>query len=146
MTEIAAISAFISSIKNATDIARVIKDAGVSLEKAEVKFKVAELIESLAEAKIQASEVKELLQEKDQKIAELEKAFSLKSKLFRDGDAYYETIEDGRPVGAPYCSYCWEANHRAIHLTQIMGSLGDWYCPACKNTYNRKRVHILPES
>ncbi len=143
MTDIAAISAFITSIKNATDIVKVIREAGTTLEKAEVKLKLAELIEALAEAKIQASEVKELLQEKDSQIAELKKAFEMKESLVRAGDAYHEINDASEPIGSPYCSHCWEVKHTAVHLSQIAGSMGDWNCPACKNTYSRKMVHIL---
>lgn len=142
MTEFAMISAFIASIKNATDIAKVIKEAGVTLEKAEIKFKLAELIEALAEAKIQASEVKELLQEKDDQIAELKKAFEMKDRLFRKGDAYYEINDTGNPIGYPYCSHCWEAKHSAIHLTQIVGGF-DWNCPACQIPFSYKSVQVF---
>jgi hypothetical protein len=113
------------------------------LEKAEIKLKIAELIEALAEAKIQASEVKEVVQEKDQRIAELEKAFELKAKLIRKGDAYYESSERAEPIGSPYCSHCWEVKHSTIHLNHVITGPLDWICPACKNTYSRKRVHIL---
>lgn len=146
MPDIAAIGAFIASIKNATDIAKVIREAGTTLEKAEIKLKLAELIEALAEAKIQASEIKEVLQEKDRKIAELEKAFELNAKLVRKDDAYYEISEEGEPIGAPFCSHCWEINHVTVHLNHMLGGMMDWICPACKNTYTRRRVHILTAS
>lgn len=142
MTEIAAISAFITSIKNATDIAKVIREAGVSLEKAEINFKLAELIGALADAKIQASEVKELLQEKDGQIAKLKKAFEMKDSLVREGDAYYKVNDAGKPNSSPYCSHCWEVNHIPVHLTQIVGGMGDWNCPACQNSYSRKTVSL----
>ncbi len=46
MPDIAAISAFVGSIKTAAEIAKAIKEAGLSLEKAETKLKMAELIPS----------------------------------------------------------------------------------------------------
>src|SRR5262245_12510651 len=72
MPDISAITAILASIKHATDIAKVVKDADYSLENAETKLKMAELIGSLADVKMQAAEIKELVLEKDKRIAELE--------------------------------------------------------------------------
>ncbi|HEY0083233.1 MAG TPA: hypothetical protein VGB61_10615 [Pyrinomonadaceae bacterium] len=135
MADIATISTFLTSIKTATEIAKAIKSVDVSLEKAETKLKIADLIESLAEARMQAAEIQEILQEKDGRIAELEKAFELKSKLVRDGDAYYQADENNKPTGDPYCSHCWEVNHKTIHLHY--GLLRKQKkCPACQNFYD----------
>ena len=48
----AAISSVLSSIKAATDIAKLVRESGLTLEKAEVKLKLAELVEKLADAKL----------------------------------------------------------------------------------------------
>jgi hypothetical protein len=142
MPDVATIAAFITSIKNATDLAKAIKEAGGSLEKAEAKLKLADLMESLAEARIQAAEVQEILQAKDKKIAELEEAFKLKSKLVRSIDAYYEIDESGKPTGAPYCSHCWEVNHKTVHLHTDFPPIRK-ICPACKTRYDNSRVHSM---
>ncbi len=76
--EITSITAFIGSIKTATEIAKTIKDAGTTLEQAEAKFKMAELISLLADAKIQAAEIQEVILEKDKRIKELEELFKIK--------------------------------------------------------------------
>jgi hypothetical protein len=135
MADIATIGTFLTSIKTATEIAKAIKSVDVSLEKAETKLKIADLIESLAEARMQAAEIQEILQEKDGRIAELEKAFELKSKLVRDGEAYYQVDENGNPTGDPYCSHCWEVNHKTIHLHFGL-RMRHRSCPACKNIYD----------
>jgi hypothetical protein len=116
MADIVTIGAFLTSVKNATEIAKAIRNVDVSLEKAETKLKMAELIESLADAKIQAAEILDILKAKDEKILELERAFELKSQLVRKHDAYYEADSSGNPVGKPYCSHCWEVDHKTIHL------------------------------
>lgn len=135
MTDVATISTFLGSIKTATDIAKAIRSANVTLEKAEIKLRMAELIESLAEAKIQAAEIQDILQEKDRRIVDLEHAFELKSKLVRKKNAYYELNENGDPVGDAYCSYCWEVNHRTVHLNYSVG-MNQRNCPSCKTDYD----------
>jgi hypothetical protein len=143
MADIATIGAALASIKNATEIVKAIRAAGASLEKAEASLKMAALMEALAEAKMQVVEVQEIIQEKDKKIAELESAFELKSKLVRNGDAYYEVNEEsGKPKGDPYCSNCWEANHKTVHLNTRFPPI-DKICPVCKNTYNKQQVPSL---
>lgn len=145
MADITALAAFLTSIKTAANIAKAIKEAGISLEKAEVKFKMAELIEALADAKIHAAEIQEVLQEKDRVISELGKAFELKSKLTRSGDAYYEIDEHGNPIGDPFCSHCWEVHHKAVHVNYDFQKFSK-SCPACKTRYDSECVQSLPRS
>ncbi len=121
MPDVATIGAFLTSLKAATDIAKALKSADISLENAETKLKMAELIESLADAKMQAADIQEVIQEKDKRIAELEAEFDSKSKLVRHYDAYYEIDDTGQPTGAPYCSHCWEVNHKRVHVHRKIG-------------------------
>lgn len=48
MPDIATISAFLGSIKTATELAKAIKGADLSLEKAETKLKMANLIQKMS--------------------------------------------------------------------------------------------------
>ncbi|TXI83481.1 MAG: hypothetical protein E6Q40_10930 [Cupriavidus sp.] len=57
MHGITTITALLGGVKTATDIARGIKDSGVTLEAAEMKFKLAELISALAGVKMEAATV-----------------------------------------------------------------------------------------
>ena len=105
---------------------------------------MAELISALADAKIQAAEIQDLLSEKDKAIADLEKAFEIQSTLNRYQDGYYVIDESGNPYGDPFCSYCWEVNHKAVHLH--WGDKRDAVCGACKNIYQYRRVPILEKN
>jgi len=135
MPDIVTIGAFLSSVKSATDIAKAIRSADASLERAEMKLKMAELLESLAEAKVQATDIRDLLTEKNNRIAELEAAFQFKGKLVRHGDAYYEAA-DGSPTGAPYCSRCWEVDKKLVHVTEF--SSGQTHRGSCKTPYRSR--------
>jgi len=139
MPDLATISAFIGSIKTATELAKAIKGADLSIEKAETKLKMAELISALADAKIQAAEIQDLLQEKDERIKELEKSLETKFKLVRHKGRYYEGDENGKFKEEPFCTKCWEVDSLAVHLKHIED---DYYiCLNCKNTFGN-----LPES
>ena len=59
MVGITTVGSIFTSVKTAIDIAKLIKDSGVSLEKAEVKLQLAELIGALANVKIELKSWKE---------------------------------------------------------------------------------------
>ena len=136
MPDIATISAFLGSIRTATELAKAIKGADLTLEKAETKLKMAELISALADAKIQAAEIQELIQEKDKRIKELEEAFKLKSKLQYKDFAYYQVNENNNTFGEPYCSYCWEQKQKTVRLARPHPRSHFIVCPDCKNSFS----------
>jgi hypothetical protein len=84
---------------------------------------------------MEAADVREAMAEKDRRIAELESALELKAVLVRHNDAYYQASATGKLTGGPYCSRCWEADHRARHLTRGLGSGTTTHCPTCKSNY-----------
>jgi len=146
MPDIPTVAAIISGVKNSIDIATAIKAAGASLEQAERNLQLAGLIESLVDVKLQAAEIKESVEEKDKRIAELEEALANKGAVVHVHGAYHMRDGKGRPTGYPICSYCWEVNHRLIHLVQV-GGWGrvrlNWKCPACKTTYHHRALRVF---
>lgn len=133
MDSITVIGSIFTSVKSAIDIAKIIKDSDVNLEKAEVKLQVAELISSLAEIKIELTQVQDLIAEKDARIAELEESLSIKEKVIKHRDAYYFVNENSVPEGDPCCLHCWETNRKIRSLSHV--SRQETYCPACKTKY-----------
>ena len=134
MTDIASISAILSSIKTATDLARLLKDSKASLERAEVKLKLADLIGALADARIELSELQTLVLEKDKRIDEL------KLKLRDSGNtvgylgARYLADEDGEPFGGPFCPTCFAKSKELYPLTNWSPGTDTHKCGNCGNT------------
>ena len=145
MPDIATMSAFIGSIKTATELAKAIKGADLSLEKAETKLKIAELMSALADAKILAAEIQGLLQQKDKEIKGLKSELEFKPKLIRKDGCYFDTNELDKNLYEPFCSQCWEVKKVPVHLSKqssvlLTGGgkprrLLSYYCPTCKNPY-----------
>ena len=52
MPDIATIAAALNSLKTATDIVKFIRESDLSIERAELKLKLADLVGALAEAKL----------------------------------------------------------------------------------------------
>lgn len=147
MVDIALIATALKSLKTATDIAKFLRESDLSLERAELKLKLADLVSALADAKIQVVEIQETLQEKDKRIAELEEAFQMKDKLVRRYDAYYNADETGNPVGVPYCLRCWENDHKKHQLVIKAGSnRSRTVCTSCGHEYVRHLTEEIREN
>jgi hypothetical protein len=129
--DMTSISTVLSSIKTATDIAKLIKDSDVSLEKAESKLKLAELISALADAKIEITEIQQILLEKDTELREVKNQLVAKEKLQWDKPYYW--LVDGSKKDGPFCQHCYDKHRELIRLQG--DDEGYWECKACKNSY-----------
>lgn len=138
MPDLATIGAALSSLKTAIDIAKFLRSSDLSLERAELKLKLADLVGALADAKIELVEVQESLTEKDKRIAELEAAFQSKDMLVRRYDAYYGADAEGNPVGVPYCLRCWETDHRKRQLVHAAKDRHSRVCTSCGHQYDNR--------
>jgi len=131
MPDIATIGAALGSIKTATDIAKIIKDSGSSLEQAEIKYKVAELISALADAKIEIADVQGIILDKDRVINELRESIEKKESLQWDKPYYWKVSGDDKD--GPYCQKCYDLE---THLIRLQGGKnGSWNCKVCENNF-----------
>jgi hypothetical protein len=118
----------------------------LSLQRAELKLKLADLVSALAEAKIELTEIQETLSVKDKQIAELEDAFQSKDSLIRHYDAYYLADENGKPAGTAYCLRCWENDHKKHQLVEDAKEHTKRVCTACGHRYSGRMTSdfVLP--
>ncbi|MCW5203214.1 hypothetical protein VU12_09780, partial [Desulfobulbus sp. US4] len=98
--DIGAITSALSGIKQAIDIAKIIKDSASSLEEAEIKLKLADLISALADAKIEIANIKEGVTEKDDEIKRLKGIIETSDKLVWK-EPYYFLIDDDEHEDGP---------------------------------------------
>jgi hypothetical protein len=146
MPDIATISAALTSLKAATDIAKFLRESDLSLEKAELKLKLADLVEALADTKMKVAEIQEELIAKGKKIAELEEAFEIKDNLIRHLDAYYVADIDGKPVGLPQCLRCWQDSHKKRGLVYHHSNTTIKICTSCGQQYDAWSVPDIKPS
>ena len=128
MDPVTVISSTLASIKTATEIAKLLKDADLSLEKAELKLKLAELVGALADAKLQIVSVQDVVAEKDKTIKELEQQLDLKAKMKFERPFYW--IQDGEERDGPYCQKCYDSEGKLVRLQQ-RASGTEWDCLEC---------------
>ena len=129
--DISSVTAVLSSIKTATDIARLIKDSDLSLEKAETKLRLADLIGALADAKLEVVEVQQTLAEAEARVQELEAQFAVRAKVhWREPSDWLET--ETEPDG-PFCQKCYDTERT---LVRLQGDGDGWFeCKSCKSSY-----------
>jgi len=123
------IAVAVGSVKSAIEIAKLLKDSTDSLDKAEVKLQLAELIGSLADAKMQIAEIQEALLESDRDKKKLLDKLSLKENLVYEKPYYWKKINEQEKEG-PYCQLCYDKDQKLIRLQDWEN--GEWNCQSCK--------------
>lgn len=129
--DIASVGSLLSSLKTATDIAKFIKDSDLSLEKAETKLKLAELVSALADAKMEAAEVQQALLERDEKIRVLEQDAKVKANVRWEQPCYWLKSLEGREE--PYCQNCFDKDKRLSRLHT--DGRGYFQCRVCDKQF-----------
>ena len=129
--DLASVTSVLGSIKTATEIAKFIKDSDISLEKAETKLKLADLISALADAKLEVVGVQQTLADAEAQIRDLQGKLSVKESLRWKEPAYW--LEDGARSDGPFCQKCYDTDSK---LVRLLGDGEGWYeCKACKSNF-----------
>jgi len=125
------IAAALGGLKTATDIAKLIKESDLSLDKAEMKLKLVELIGALADVKLDVVNFQEKLAAAESRIKALETELQIKGEI-RWQEPLYWLAEQGRTDG-PFCQHCYDSGRK---LVRLQGNGEGWYeCKVCKNSY-----------
>ena len=132
--DITTISTALGSLKTAYELSKIISDSSDSLEQAETKLKLSELINAIADTKSQISDIKLELIEKNERIQELENNLKIQNDLEFE-QPYYWKISDGKKDG-PYCQKCYDENKKLIRLQNDAN--GSWRCLVCASFFRDK--------
>ena len=135
--EIMSVTSALVGIKNAIDIARIIKDSNYSIEKAEINLKIADLIGALADAKVAIATIQEDIAEKDSEIMKLKNALKISDNIFYESPYYFIRIDDESERDGPFCQKCYDSNRKLLRL-QSQKIKGYWLCKECENDYMDK--------
>jgi len=146
VVDITVVGTALSSIKSALEIVKAIREAGETFQAAEWKLKLADLMETLADARIEVVNVQDVVLDREKRIKELEDALAKTGELVRHLDAYYIQSDEGKPTGHPKCLRCWDVDHRLINLyrsgtaaTSSGASNAKNQCPSCNTAYTVAR-------
>ena len=127
------LSLLLAQTQAAVEIAKFIKNSSDTLDKSEQKLKLAELIEALADVKIETAEIKSMLLEKDERIQSLENQLKLNNDLVYEAPFYWiNNIENDRE--GPFCQKCYDENQKLIRLQAIENN-DVWDCFSCRSSF-----------
>jgi uncharacterized protein YfcZ (UPF0381/DUF406 family) len=130
--DIGTIGTLLSSVKTASEIAKLIKDSGLSLEKAEAKMKLAELISSLADVKSEAAEIQQSILDKDARIRELEGEAKVRNELKWREPCYFLPNSEG--IEEPFCQHCYDSSKNLSRLHS--DNKGRYVCRVCDKSFS----------
>jgi hypothetical protein len=129
--DMATVGSLLTSLKTATDIAKFIRESDLSLERSELKLKLAELMAALADAKIDAANVQQQIFDRDEQIKNLEAAAKVKADLRWQQPCYYLKNSEGSEE--PYCQNCWDSASKLPRLHA--DGKGLFQCRVCNQVY-----------
>jgi hypothetical protein len=133
--------AALSGLKRASEVVAALIRGDVTLEKAELKVKLADVLGELADARTAVIQAREELKDNEREMDRLRDAVRLREEVVRTGDAYFRKDASGSPSGAPFCSYCIEKDGRFFHLTDHAANRTR-VCPHCKNAVEMRRSFL----
>ena len=133
MTDPGSLRDALLALKTASDIVKGFRSAGAAFEKAELKLKIADLADSLSDARLGIVDAQEEILELRSQVKRLEAAAVDRSQMTeRNGVLYFK---DGGKETGPYCPSCW-----GMHgVKMILGKTplaarraGEYRCPKCQ--------------
>ncbi|MBB1315875.1 hypothetical protein [Aliivibrio sp. SR45-2] len=132
MADITTISAALGSLKTAHELVTILKNSSESLEKAGVKFELAELIYALADTKMELAGIQSVIIEKDAQIKTLQAKLDEQDSLVYEAPYYW--LQNGSNKDGPFCQRCKDVDRLNVRLQNIRRK-GDWICKSCDSNY-----------
>ncbi len=132
--DLTTISTAIGTIKSAYELSKVISDSAGSSEDAELKLKLSELLNTLADTKSQISDIKLELIAKNEQISELENQIKIQNELEFEQPYYWRVV--GKDKDGPYCQKCFDDIKKLIRLQDE--KYGIWRCLVCSSYFRDK--------
>lgn len=138
MPDIASISAGLQAVKLAIDIAKDLRSTESAFKDAEAKLKLVDLMEALAEARVQLLDAQEENLALQKEIHELQSKLNEKDEVvFRNGLYYYADPKPGKPEG-PFCPHCYQTKDKLLLLKKAEPAFqvfGEYVCSSCKEHF-----------
>src|SRR5690554_4040565 len=150
LTDPGSISFGLQALKTATGIVKSLREVDRSLETADYKMQLADLMEALSEAKTRLIDAQEVNNELRDRIKELETIRDLRAEIVLESNVYVPVNEEVPRYGKwPWCSKCFETTGKLIslhHKVSSAFSVGGrsstsykWECPNCSSSVKAPR-------
>jgi hypothetical protein len=127
MNELTKIEKAISAINTAKKIYQGLTKGVADLKDVEIRATFVELKSALIDSQETILNLKQEFDAKNSEIQRLNDALKFKDSLvlFEPHGHYHKVNKNGEPYGVPYCSRCWEVDHKAVSISNKAK------CPEC---------------
>jgi len=96
-----------------------------------------ELYRKILDLQAEAIELTEQLKQKDETIAKLKEALSLKGKMICKDSSYFTVDEKAEIVDGPFCAKCFDVDHTLCRILPVeRPDNPEVQCPKCKVKYH----------
>jgi hypothetical protein len=132
------ITSALTAIKTASDIARTLRGVDKSFEQAELKLRIADLVEALAEARMAVSDMQDEIRAQRERISELEEREDVRGRIEKRDGVFFVRRADGSGEDGPYCPRCFEVDGLLItlgHTSPDFRFMGPYTCPNCNKYF-----------
>lgn len=137
MADFASLSAGFTAIQSAIDITRGLRTAASAVEKAELQFRIADLVGALTDARFAMADAQGRIKELQRELAEARKEHDIRDRLRRRGDMIF--LQDGDAETGPYCQKCYDEDGKLMALYAFSGGYTvngkSHHCLRCKNSF-----------
>ncbi len=120
-----------AAIKLAIDGAKALRDTAKAWDEADFKLRIADLINTLTDAREKISDLSDQLRDRDREIADLKRAASERAALEYEAPFYWRATDGGRD--GPFCQRCNDVDGKSVRLIDV--NQGRWHCAGCKAVY-----------
>jgi len=96
-----------------------------------------ELYHKILDLQAEAIELTEKLKQKDETIAQLKEALSIKGKMICKDSSYFTVDEKGEIADGPFCAKCFDIDHTLCRILPFgRPDNPEVQCPKCKIQYH----------
>ncbi len=135
----------LKTVSDAINIARTVADAKNVWQQADLKLKMADVTSALADAKNALTEAQGDLRDMDHEIGRLKQAFARTDDTVEFQGKRYRKGADGKPMGRPFCTVCWEEGRLFLLDKNMSGMRGAMKCVRCKASFDMLPAFAEPD-
>jgi hypothetical protein len=131
----------LTTLSKSLEALKAIRDIEKDFDAASYKAKIAELMNSVADAKIALTDAPDEIAAKENEIARLKEGLKFREEhttIVRG--RRYEKGSNGKPIGMPFCERCDTVDGLLIRIAVTSSNYESVaICPQCKANYGRER-------
>ncbi len=126
------VASALAAVTGMIDAGKLLRDTGKAWGEAELKLKIADLVDRMHETQDAMRDLSDAIRERDAEIARLKREAEERAATTYEAPFYW-AARDGQRDG-PFCQRCHDADGKRCRL--IDGGRGRWNCAVCSTGFD----------